>query len=240
MFMGEVGSAIQRKSLKCICRHQGRRRITASGCPAHDPCNAKVKSRLEPPQPQSCQNCRFWRTPLQGSGRYGYGDCILPAEGQTYRHDVCNFHEVPKGNRALTHGAHGREDGCRQLAAGASDATPSSAGGSFSGTVVIDDPEMGGSEAGTYIKAGYGVDRNRLEDPNVAEHYVGGVLGQVPSGPLFSAIVSRRHGGAFVVTGMGMAVRLDRASGIALRDAIDTALKAEAEARTQEIAEGRG
>lgn len=243
MLTGVVGSAVQRTGLRCICRHEGRRRITAAGCPAHDPCNAKVKSRIEPPQTQTCQSCRHWRGYLRGSGQYGFGDCNLPRngapEGQTYRNDVCNFHEVPKGNRALTHGERFPHEDRSQLAAGADQTTPSRVGGAFSGTVIIDDAEKGGSHAGAYAEAGYDVDRNRLEDAHIAEHYVGGSLGQVPSGPLFSAIVSRRHGGAFVVTGMGLALRLDRASAVALRDTIDGALEAEAEARAQAIAEGR-
>lgn len=49
-----------------------------------------------------------------------------------------------------------------------------------------------------------------------------GALGRdAPSGLLFQCIRDVRHGGAFIVTGLGLAVRLDLSTAIALRDAID-------------------
>ncbi|APR52010.1 hypothetical protein CA223_06710 [Sphingomonas koreensis] len=49
---------------------------------------------------------------------------------------------------------------------------------------------------------------------------VRGRLGQVPSGPVFTHAVDPDDPGSFVISGLGLAIRLDEFSGFALRNAL--------------------
>lgn len=61
--------------------------------------------------------------------------------------------------------------------------------------------------------------------PGIDARHTHGTLGRdVPSGPLFHTVIDKRHDGHFVVTGMGMAFRLDLAAAQSLRSGLDEAI----------------
>lgn len=85
-------------------------------------------------------------------------------------------------------------------------------------TVVIDDPEAGGSDAGAYAKAGYDKDIP-LPSPESVVH---GKLGDPAPGPLFQMSIDSTND--VTLTGHGFALRMDRATLTALWRATSTAL----------------
>lgn len=62
--------------------------------------------------------------------------------------------------------------------------------------------------------------------PAIKPHYCHGALGSVPAGPLFHALVDKRHGGPIVLTGMGLALRLTVAAALAMRASLDAGIAA--------------
>lgn len=85
-------------------------------------------------------------------------------------------------------------------------------------TLVIDDPEAGGSDAGAYVKAGY--DRD-IPLP-AAESVVHGKLGDPAPGPLFQMSIDSTND--VTLTGHGFALRMDRATLTALWRSTSAAL----------------
>lgn len=85
-------------------------------------------------------------------------------------------------------------------------------------TLVIDDPEAGGSDAGAYVKAGYDKD---IPLP-AAESVVHGKLGDPAPGPLFQMSIDSTND--VTLTGHGFALRMDRATLTALWRSTSAAL----------------
>jgi hypothetical protein len=80
-------------------------------------------------------------------------------------------------------------------------------------TLVIDDPENGGSEAGAYQAAGYAVDAV-LATPPAKSPFVHGRLGEAEPGQLFQIVCDGPND--ITLTGQGIALRMDRATLTAL------------------------
>lgn len=85
-------------------------------------------------------------------------------------------------------------------------------------TLVIDDPASGGSAAGAYVKAGYDKDIP-LPSPESVVH---GKLGDPSPGPLFRVSIDGLND--VTLTGIGLALRMDRATLTALWRSASTAL----------------
>jgi hypothetical protein len=85
-------------------------------------------------------------------------------------------------------------------------------------SLIIDDPEAGGSDSGAYVKAGYDKDIP-LPPPESVVH---GKLGDPAPGPLF--LVSIHGANDVTLTGIGLALRMDRATLTALWRSTSTAL----------------
>lgn len=82
-------------------------------------------------------------------------------------------------------------------------------------TLIIDDPEAGGSEAGAYQAAGY-ADDPRLQPPPPPRNppFVHGRLGEAEPGRLFYIVCDGPND--ITLTGQGIALRMDRATLTAL------------------------
>lgn len=82
-------------------------------------------------------------------------------------------------------------------------------------TLVIDDPENGGSEAGAYQEAGY-ADGPYIEalPPQVLPSFVHGRLGEAEPGQLFRIVCDGQND--ITLTGQGLALRMDSATLYAL------------------------
>lgn len=80
-------------------------------------------------------------------------------------------------------------------------------------TLVIDDPDNGGSEAGAYQAAGYAVDAV-MAAPPTATPFVHGRLGEAEPGQLFRIVCDGQND--ITLTGQGLALRMDRATLTAL------------------------
>lgn len=80
-------------------------------------------------------------------------------------------------------------------------------------TLVIDDPENGGSEAGAYQAAGYADDAKFAPPPSLPP-FVHGRLGEAEPGQLFRIVTDGQND--ITLTGQGLALRMDRATLTAL------------------------
>lgn len=82
-------------------------------------------------------------------------------------------------------------------------------------TLIIDDPENGGSEAGAYQEAGY-ADGPYIEavPPQVLPPFVHGRLGEAEPGQLFRIVCDGQND--ITLTGQGLALRMDSATLYAL------------------------
>jgi hypothetical protein len=92
-------------------------------------------------------------------------------------------------------------------------------------TLIIDDPEQGGSEAGAYRDAGY-ADYDKFAPPPpppTLQPFVHSRLGEAEPGRLFYIVCDGAND--ITLTGQGLALRMDRATLTALFFTINKALE---------------